>query len=69
MITTIVDIFLWALLSYVIMGLAFSLFFYFKGAKILDEGTTNTPWHFKLIILPGVILFWIVLFTKLIRKK
>jgi len=69
MITTIVDIFLWALLLYIVMGVAFSFFFYLKGARKLDENTANTPWHFKLIIFPGVVLFWIALFAKLLRKN
>ena len=69
MITTIVDIFLWALLIYLIMGLAFSIFFNMKGGKVIDEGVSGTPWHCKLIIFPGVVLFWLVLFTKLLRRS
>ena len=69
MITTIVDIFLWALLLYLLAGVVFSVFFYLRGAQRLDAGTKDTPWHFKLIIFPGVVLFWIVLFTKLVRNN
>ena len=69
MISTLVDILLWSMLLYLLMGLAFSVFFYVRGGAMIDEGTKGTPWHFKLIIFPGVVLFWSVLFIKLIKKS
>ncbi len=69
MIETLVNIFLYGLLLYVALGLVFSVFFYWKGARIIDEGTAGTPWHFKLIIFPGVILFWMVLFIKYLKRS
>ncbi len=63
-----IDILLDLLLLYLIMGLVFSFFFYVKAAKIIDEGVKGTPWHFKVIIFPGVVLFWIILFTKYLKK-
>ena len=69
MIEVIVDIVLGAMALYLLLGVFFSLFFYARGAKVIDEGTVDTPWHFKLIIFPGVVLFWVALMAKLIRKK
>ena len=68
MMMLLIDIFLLTLVLYLLIGLLFSVYFYTKGARQIDEGTQNTPWHFKAIIFPGVVLFWSVLLFKLIRK-
>jgi len=65
----IVDLILILALLYIIGGLLFSIFFYSKGAALLDEGTIGTPWHFKAIIFPGVVLFWSILMIKIFRSK
>ncbi|WP_462249279.1 hypothetical protein [Ekhidna sp.] len=66
---TIINIFLTALAIYLILGVVFSIYFYLNGAAKIDEGTQGTPWHFKLIIFPGVVLLWAALLMKLIRKQ
>lgn len=68
MMVRIIDVFLIALLVYVILGLLFAVFFYVKGAARIDEGTQDTPWHFKVIIFPGVVLFWSVLLVKFLKS-
>ena len=69
MITLIVDILLAAMACYLLLGLLFSIYFYLAGAAKLDDGTSGTPWDFKLIIFPGVVLFWSSLLFKIIRKS
>ncbi len=69
MIETTINIFLLALQFYLILGLVFSLFFYLKAGRAIDEGMEGTPWHFKLIIFPGVVFFWVVLLTKYLKKS
>ena len=69
MITLIVDILLGSMVCYLLLGLLFSVYFYIAGASRLDEGTNGTPWHFKLIIFPGVVLFWSVLFVKSLKSS
>ncbi|WP_421765597.1 hypothetical protein [Ekhidna sp.] len=64
----VIDAFLGILALYLILGLAFSIYFYARGASKIDEGTKGTPWHFKLIILPGVVLLWPSLFIKLFKR-
>lgn len=64
----VADVFLIVLAIYLIFGVVFSFYFYLKGASKIDEGTAGTPWHFKLIIFPGVVLFWSVLLTKALKK-
>ena len=63
-----IDILLMLTLAYLVAGMAFAVYFYWRGGKQLDEGTAGTPWHFKAIIFPGLVLFWLVLFLKLVRK-
>lgn len=63
-----VDIFLVLLAIYLVLGLVFCLYFLLAGITRIDQGTQGAPWHFKLIILPGVILFWSVLITKIKRS-
>ncbi|MBC6426251.1 MAG: hypothetical protein GDA51_07235 [Ekhidna sp.] len=67
--TVIIDIFLGTLVIYLIIGVLFSIYFYAKGSVRIDEGVKGTPWHFKLIIFPGVVLFWSVLVRKLMKKS
>lgn len=64
-----INIFLTGLALYLMVGVLFSVYFYAKGAAKIDEGTAGTPWHFKLIIFPGVVLFWSVLLIKLMKKS
>jgi hypothetical protein len=53
---------------YLGIGLVFSLWFVSVGAKKIDEGMEGTPFHFKLILIPGSILIWPVMLIKSLRK-
>lgn len=68
MLVSVVDVFLLGLLIYVIAGVLFSAYFMIAGIAKLDEGVEGSPWHFKLIIWPGVVMLWLVLLIKLIRR-
>ena len=63
----VIDVFLWSATIYLTLGVFYAVYFYLKGAASLDKGTHGTPWHFKLIIFPGVVLFWSVLFFKTLK--
>ncbi len=65
----IIDILLGVMATYMVLGLVFSIYFYLKGAAKIDDGTKDTPWHFKVIIFPGVVLFWSILLLKLVRSN
>lgn len=64
---TVIQILLLAMMVYVGMGVLYSIYFLTKGIYRLDDSAEGSPWHFRLIIWPGVVLLWIVLFFK--RKK
>ena len=55
--------------AYLSMGLLFSIYFLYKGINKIDEGAQRSPITFKLLITPGVIVFWIILLRKLIKQK
>ena len=65
----VVDIVLFSMAVYLVIGLLFSIYFYTRAGVKIDEGMKDTPWHFKLLIFPGVVLFWSVLILKLKKQK
>lgn len=69
MLITLINSLLTLLALYLMAGVLFSIYFYVKGGTRLDQGMVGTPWHFKLIIFPGVVLFWSVLLIKLMKRS
>jgi len=43
--------------------------FIVKGVDVVDEGAHGSSLGFRIIIIPGVIVFWIVLLRKWIKIK
>jgi Na+/H+ antiporter NhaA len=50
---------------YVLFGIGFCLVLFIKGLTRLDPNTQSTGLGFKLLIIPGTIIFWPVLWRKL----
>lgn len=46
------------------MGVVFTIPFIIKGATKIDEGAHGSKWGFRIIIIPGVIIFWPFLLKK-----
>ena len=57
------------LLVYVICGLLFVVPFITKGLGRIDEGAKDSTIGFRIIIIPGVIVFWPFLLKKWITVK
>lgn len=53
---------------YIAIGLLFSLWFVFAGAKKIDDGMADTPFHFKLILIPGAVFMWPLMVVKILKK-
>lgn len=53
--------------GYLIAGCLFAIPFLIKGVTTIDEGATGSRWSFRLIILPGTIVFWPLLLKKWIK--
>jgi lipid-A-disaccharide synthase-like uncharacterized protein len=60
---------LYLILAYLIAGLIFTIPFLIKWIHAVDEATQQSPWTFKLTILPGCIVLWPVLLKKYINVK
>jgi hypothetical protein len=54
-------------LGYLILGIIFSIFFYQKGIEKVDEVAIGSTRGFKLIVFPGIIVFWPFLLYKWIK--
>jgi len=54
---------------YFLCGFLFAIPFVIKGVKDIDEGTYGTKLGFRLIIIPGTIVFWPLLLSKWIKSK
>jgi hypothetical protein len=64
---SIVTIILIIVAIYLLAGLVFAIPFVLKGVIKIDESAHGTKWGFRLIILPGTIVFWPVLLKKWLR--
>lgn len=54
---------------YLACGLVFTVPFIIKGVDVIDEGAHGSSIGFRLIIIPGTIVFWPVLLRKWIRIR
>ena len=53
---------------YLVLGVLFVIPFLMKGLNKVDEGANGSTIGFKIIIIPGVIVFWPVLLSKWMKK-
>lgn len=65
----VVEIILIIVLTYLVLGVLFVIPFLLKGISKVDEGTHGGTKGFKIIIIPGVIVFWPVLFNKWMKAN
>ena len=66
----IIGIILFVIEVYLALGLLFSIPFVIKGVTVIDpDGAQGTKWTFRVIIIPGTIIFWPVLLKKWINTK
>jgi hypothetical protein len=67
---TLINYVLFLVGFYLLLGLVFSVYFLVKVVPTIDEAAQGTSLSFKLIILPGCIVFWPILLRKyLVIKK
>lgn len=51
-------------LVYVIIGLVFTPIFMWKGLRKVDDGVVDSGWGFKVLIFPGMLVFWPIFANK-----
>jgi hypothetical protein len=49
---------------YLVAGLVFAIPFVIKGVDKIDEGALGSGWGFRIIIIPGTMVFWPLLLKK-----
>jgi len=49
---------------YLSLGFLFAIPFVLKGVDVIDEGAHESGWGFRLIIVPGCMVFWPLLARK-----
>ncbi|HEV8287203.1 MAG TPA: hypothetical protein VGQ09_23000 [Chitinophagaceae bacterium] len=55
---------------YLLSGFLFVIPFVIKGVTVIDpDGAQGTKWGFRLIIIPGTIVFWPLLLKKWLRAS
>ena len=60
----IVEIILIVVLIYLALGFLFAIPFVIKGVHKVDEGAHGGSISFRIIIIPGTMVFWPVLLKK-----
>lgn len=66
---SIPGIILWLLTVYLGLGLVFAIPFVIKGVDKIDEGAHGGSIGFRIIIIPGTMVFWPLLLKKWITAK
>jgi hypothetical protein len=54
---------------YMLAGSLFAIFFLSKGIGKVDITARGSGWGFRLMILPGTIVFWPVLLKKCLPER
>lgn len=63
----VINVFLLILGLYLAIGLVFGLYFFAAGAQKIDPAIKESKWTVRLLLLPGAIAMWAVLFPKLLK--
>jgi hypothetical protein len=68
--TLFISVALLILSIYFAVGLVFGILFSFAGgAEAIDSGASSCSLGFKLVIIPGCIIFWPCLLARWVRKS
>ena len=54
---------------YLLFGLVFAVVFVIKGADKVDESARDSTIGFKIIIIPGTMVFWPLLLNKWLKAS
>jgi hypothetical protein len=65
----IVNTILIAVAVYLAAGVVFAVPFILKGVTKVDEGAHGATWGFRILIIPGTIIFWPFLLNKWMKAS
>ena len=60
----VINVILIVVAIYLAAGFVFSIPFVIKGVTQIDEGAVGSKWGFRLIIIPGSMVFWPLLLKR-----
>ena len=63
----IVSIILMIVAAYLAIGFLFAVPFVLKGVSRIDEAAHGATWGFRIIIIPGTVVFWPFLLKRWIK--
>ena len=66
---TVIEWMLSLLGIYLAIGFLVAVPFAFVGAKKIDPSAVEGTWGFKLLIIPGAMVFWPLLLKRWLRKE
>jgi hypothetical protein len=69
MLVTIVSVVLAVFAIYFAVGILFTIPFQVKGLRKIDEGAHGSSIGFRIIIIPGCIIFWPILLERWIEAE
>ena len=55
--------------AYILIGILFSIPFAFVGAKKIDPAASEGSLSFRLLIIPGSVVFWPLLLRRWIKRE
>jgi hypothetical protein len=58
-----------AILAYLVIGLIFAVPFAFVGAKKIDPAAVEGSFCFRLLIIPGSVVFWPLLLKRWLKGE
>lgn len=64
-----INIILLIITVYLSIGFVFAIPFVIKGVTRIDEGALGSGWGFRVIIIPGTMVFWPLLLKKWLAES
>jgi hypothetical protein len=55
--------------AYAALGAAFGVFFLWKWVARFDRAAANATWGFRVLVFPGIVLFWPLFLERLLRGR
>lgn len=65
----VIEIIFMLIAIYLLLGLLFAIAFVIKGVEVVDEGAHGGSIGFRIIIIPGTMVFWPFLLKRWLRAK
>src|SRR5687767_5669568 len=55
--------------AYAALGAVFGVFFLWKWVARFDRAAANATWGFRVLVFPGIVLFWPLFLERLLRGR